>query len=213
MVKRFILFLFAVVLCSLSPVKAQKLVLFQCPIDIELSNDQGEMPTSDYLKNYGTKRKTRAQEYLHMKMAPFIQEQFAQAGFDLFPLDTLSSVKCNVYGCPNLSLNKAVKTGMADQYLRVHLKDIGLVETPNSTDPFQQSRKTVKVRCKIQIYGTDKKLIQNVEGFFESGEPVTHPEEINVDLRKYRGDAFMQELSIYEISCKMAVINALAELD
>jgi len=194
------------------PVGAQKLVIYQCPIEIDHSNDQGEMSSSDYLRNYGTKGKTRTLEYLHEILKPFVKDQLIKAGYELLPFDTLSSVKANVYGCPNLNIKKATEAIQADQYLRIFIKDIGMVNQ-NQTDPFQQQKKEVNIRCRIQLHDADRNLIKEVEGFFKSGDPISHPELINVDLRQFRSDPYMQEIKIYEICCKMSILNALAKME
>ena len=196
----------------LPPVFGQTSAIFQCPIEVELSNDQGEMSTGDYLRKYGTKGKTRALEHLHSVLPEFVYNQFLKAGITLLNRDTLASIKCDEYGCPNLSIKKAVDSKIADQYIRIHLKDIGMVENPNQTDLFRQQKKEVKIRCRIQIYNNNRVLIKEGEAIFQSGDPITHPGEVGVDIRNYRGDPWQQELKIYEICCKMALINALKQL-
>ncbi|MCD6331786.1 MAG: hypothetical protein J7L89_00785 [Bacteroidales bacterium] len=208
--------LLSVILCgilSLTSVRAQTIAVFQCPIELELTNDQGDMAAVDYLRNYGTKGKTRALEFLHKIMPDFIKNQFSKAGYLLLPLDTLAGIKSNNYGCPALSLRKAVGSRVADQYARISFKDIGMLEQGvNQTDPFSRQKKIVKLRCRIQLYDSSRKLVKQAEAIFQSGDPVAHPEIIGVNLHDYIGDRWMQELKIYEICCKMSLIRALDKL-
>ena len=209
---RSILTTIMILACAAAPVKAQKIAIFQCPVEIEHSNDQGDMASGEYLRTYGTKGKTRTLEFLHQVLNPFVEIQLTKAGFEVLALDTLSAIKSNVYGCPNLTIKKAAESGIADQYLRIHIKDIGLTNQANQTDPFSQQRKEVNVRCRLQFYDANRNLVKEAEGFFKSGDPIPHPEEVGVDLRQYRGDPYMQEIKIYETCCKMAILNALSKL-
>jgi hypothetical protein len=166
-------------------VQAQKVALFSYPVEIELTNDQGDMPTKDYLRQYGTKGKKRGVEFIYENATPFLASRLSQSGYNLLSPDTLSAVKSNDYGKPSLTLSKAVATGIADQYLKVHIKDITLpvVEGLTQQDPNSQIRKLVKIRCRIQIYDAKKDLLKDAEGVFQSGEKIENPGELGVDLR------------------------------
>jgi len=193
---------------------AQKMAIFNFPVEIELTNDQGDMPTKDYLKNYGTKGKQRGAEFIYQVINPFIQAQFKKSGLELLAIDTLSPVKANEYGHPAATLPKVVTTGIADQYLRIHIKDIGIVamEGANQSDPYNRQRKIVKIRCRIQVYDNQKNLIKEAEGEFRSGDKVENPTELGVDLRRNAGSEYEQELKVYETCVKMAVLRAIRQL-
>jgi hypothetical protein len=190
------------------------MAIFNFPVEIELTNDQGDMPTKDYLKNYGTKGKQRGVEYIYQIIIPFIEVQFKKSNLNLLPIDTLSLVKANEYGHPMAVLPKVVPTGIADQYLRIHIKDIGTVamEGVNQTDPFNRQRKIVKIRCRIQVYDNQKNLIKEVESEFHSGDKIENPAELGVDLRRSAGTEYEQELKIYETCTKVAVLKAIKQL-
>jgi len=197
-----------------STLSAQKVAVFNFPVEIELTNDQGEMSTRDYLKTYGTKGKKRGPEYIYEVTAPFIFKQFEKTGKTLLTIDTLSKLKDNEYGYPSASLAKAVETGIADQYIRIHLKDIGQVELEGivQLDPQTQQKKIVKMRCRLQIYDKDKNLISESIGEFQSGEKVENAAELGVDLRRIESSAFDQELKVYETCAKMAILRAIKQL-
>ncbi|MFH0761220.1 MAG: hypothetical protein V2A67_06925 [Bacteroidota bacterium] len=190
---------------------AQKIAVFSFPVEIELTNDQGEMSTRDYLKNYGTKGRKRGPEYIYKATVPFIITQFAKTGKTLLTIDTLSTLKDNEYGYPSASLAKAIETGIADQYIRIHLKDIAQVELEGvvQLDPQTQQKKIVKMRCRLQIYDKDKNLIFESTGEFQSGEKVENAAELGVDLRRIESSAFDQELKVYETCAKMAILRAM----
>ncbi len=193
---------------------AQKVAVFSFPVEIGLTNDQGDMPTRDYLKNYGTKGKKRGPEYIYQVTVPFITKQFAKTGKTLLAIDTLSKLKDNEYGYPSASLSKAVETGIADQYIRIHLKDIAQVELEGvvQLDPQTQQRKIVKMRCRLQIYDQNKNLISESTGEFQSGEKVENAAELGVDLRRIESSPFDQELKVYETCAKMAILRAIKQL-
>lgn len=193
---------------------AQTVAVFSFPVEIELTNDQGEMPTRDYLKNYGTKGKKRGPEYIYKVTAPFISQQFQKTGRTLLGIDTLSTLKDNEYGYPSASLSKAVESGVADQYIRIYLKDIAQVDLEGvvQLDPQTQQKKIVKMRCRLQIYDKDKNLISESTGEFQSGEKVENAAELGVDLRRIESSAFDQELKVYETCAKMAILRAIKQL-
>lgn len=199
--------------CRPSPVSAQKVAIYSYPVEIELTNDQGEMATRDYLKSYGTKGKKRGVEFIYETITPFLAERINKTGKILLSADTLSVIKANDYGKPSATLAKAVGTGIADEYMKVYLKDITqpFVEGLTQTDPNSQQRKLVKMRCRIQIYNAKKELLKDVEGVFQSGEKIENPSELGVDFRKYQGSDYLQELKIYETCTKMAVIKAVGQ--
>jgi hypothetical protein len=213
--KHALLFLTAVFIL-LNPIQgfSQKMAIFTFPVEIELTNDQGDMPTKDYLKNYGTKGKQRGIEYIYQVTIPFLHAQFKKHNLELLSTDTLSTFKANEYGHPAAVLSKVVSSGIADQYLRIHIKDIGTVamEGVNQTDPFNRQRKIVKIRCRIQVYDNQKNLIKEVESEFHSGDKVENPTELGVDLRRTAGTEYEQELKVYETCTKMAVLRAVKQL-
>lgn len=202
-------------LSGFSPVlHAQKIAIYNYPVEIELTNDQGDMPDMDYLKNYGTKGKKRGAEFIYETVTPFLIKHFTATGMDLLSVDTLNSLRANDYDKPSSTLKKAVATGIADQYMKVYLKDITLpvVEGLTQQDRNSQVRKVVKMRCRIQIYDANKELLKDVEGEFQSGEKIEDPSILGVDLRKYQGSAYLQEMKIYETCTKMAILRAIARL-
>jgi hypothetical protein len=193
---------------------AQKTAIFSYPVEMELSNDQGDMSTKEYLKNYGTKGKKRGNEYIYESVTPFLIKKLGTAGIELLAVDTLSSIKANDYGKPSTTLAKAVASGIADQYIKIYLKDITLpiVEGLTQQNPNSQSKKLIKIRCRIQLYDSKKTLLKEAEGIFQSGEKMESAAELGVDLRKYQGSEYLQELKIYETCTKMAVIKAVSQL-
>lgn len=172
------------------------------------------MPTKEYLKNYGVKGIKRGPEYVYKVVNPFLISQLEKSGMDLLPLDTLSSVKSNRYGFPSANLSKAVATEVADQYLRIHLKDISSLslDGSNQTDPLEQQKKIVKMRCRIQVYSSDKNLIQDVEGVFHTGDKIDNAGELGIDFRRVSGTIHDQELKVYETCAKMAIYKAVQAL-
>ncbi len=173
----------------------QKMAIFNFPVEIELTNDQGDMPTKDYLKNYGTKGKKRGIEYIYNTCIPFISIQFQKHGKELLAIDTLSSIKANEYGHPAAAINKVVTTGIADQYIRFHLKDIGMVALngENQSDPYNRQKMLVKIRCRIQIYDKDKNMVKEAVGEFQTGDKIENAAELGVDLRRNTGTEYEQE--------------------
>jgi hypothetical protein len=200
--------------CVSIPVKAQKTAIYNYPVEIELNNDQGDMTSREYLKNYGTKGKKRGVEYIYESATPFLIARLQKAGRSLLPPDTLSVIKSNEYGKPSATLARAVASGIAGEYMRVVLQDITApaIEGLTQTDPNSQQRKLVKMRCRIQIYDSNKTLLKDVEGLFQSGEKIENPSELGVDFRKYQGSDYLQELKIYETCTKMAIIRAVGQL-
>ena len=195
-------------------VYAQKIAIYNYPVEIELNNDQGDMPSRDYLKNYGTKGKKRGVEFIYETVTPFLVSRLSKAGISLLSVDTLSGIKANDYGKPSATLAKAAASGIADEYMKVYLKDITqpFVEGLTQTDPNSQQKKLIKMRCRIQIYDAKKALLKDVEGVFQSGEKIENSSELGVDFRKYQGSDYLQELKIYETCTKMAIIKAVSQL-
>jgi len=193
---------------------AQKIAIYSYPVEIELTNDQGDMPSKEYLKNYGTKGKKRGNEFIYETVTPFLVARLTKAGLNLLSVDTLNSVKSNEYNKPSATLAKASATGIADQYAKVYIKDITqpFVEGLTQQDPNSQTKKLIKIRCRIQIYDSNKELIKESEGVFQSGEKIENASELGVDLRKYQGSDYLQELKIYETCTKMAIMKAVAIL-
>lgn len=212
--------IYSFILCTLIfsalaiSVKAQKVAIYNLPVEIELTNDQGDMSTKDYLKNYGTKGKKQGIELIYEAVTPFIFTQLNKAGINVLPVETLNSIKANEYGKPSTTLAKAVKTGIADQYMKVYLKDITqpVVEGLTQQDPNSQTKKLVKMRCRIQLYDSKKVLLQDVEGVFQSGEKIENASALGVDFRKYQGSDHLQELKIYETCSKMSIMKAISQL-
>lgn len=68
------------------------------------------------------------------------------------------------------------------------------------------------MRCRIQIYDAGKTLLKEAEGTFQSGEKIENPGELGVDLRRYEGSDYLQELKIYETCTKMAILKAINQL-
>lgn len=200
--------------CFSLDASGQKAAIFSYPVEIELTSDEGDMPAKEYLKNYGTKGKKRGVEFIYATATPFISERLTKAGFALLPADTLSSVKANSYGKPSATLAKAAASGIADQYIKILLKDITLPEVEGLTqqDPNSQRKKLVKMRCRIQIYDASKVMLKDVTGEFQSGEKIDNPTELGVDFRKSQGSDYQNELKIYETCTKMAIIRAVAQL-
>ena len=217
MMKRMVIaaFLSALLLAGTSgPSRGQKMAVFQFPVEIELSNDQGDMPTRDYLKNYGTKGKTRGIEFTYGIAVPLIESQFAKAGKTLLPIDTLGSLKANEYGFPALTIAKAAASGVAEQYIRIHIKDVGTVamEGANQADIYNRQRKIVKIRCKIQIYDAEKNLIREAENEFHSGDKIENASELGIDLRRTSGSEYDLELKVYETCVKVALYKSLKQI-
>jgi len=212
--------IFSIIICSLIlpglsiSLKAQKVAIYSYPVEIELTNDQGDMPAMDYLKNYGTKGIKRGVEYIYETVSPFLVARLNKAGIGLLSFDTLSAIRANEYGKPSTTLAKAAASGIADEYMKVYLKDITLPEVEGLTqqDPNFQKKKLVKMRCRIQLYDAKKVLLKDVEGVFQSGEKIENSSELGVDLRKYQGSDYLQELKIYETCTKMAIIKAVSQL-
>jgi hypothetical protein len=212
--KRF--YYLSVLCCTLlivaaSAARGQKVAIYSYPVEIELTNDQGDMPTKEYLRNYGTKGKKRGNEFIYQAVTPFLLDRLLKSGLELLPIDTLTTLKANEYGKPSATIGKAVATGLADRYLRVHLKDITMpvVADLNQQDPGAPSRKIVKMQCRMQLLDGKKDMVWDVSAEFQSGEKIENASELGVDLRKYQGSDYLQELKIYETCTKMAIIRAL----
>ncbi len=212
--------LFTLLICSLfftlpaGSVKAQKVAIYSYPVEIELNNDQGDMDTKEYLKTYGTKGKKRGNEFIYEKVTPFLMAHLKEAGLNILSADTLNSIKTNEYNKPSATLAKAVASGIADQYMKVYLKDITapLMTEVAAQDPSAQRKKLIKMRCRIQIYDAKKELIKDVEGVFQSGDKIENAADLGVDLRKYSGTEYLQELKVYETCTKIAIHKAVGQL-
>ncbi len=213
--------IFPFILCSLlfsfptGSVKAQKVAIYSYPVEVELNNDQGDMDTKEYLKTYGTKGKKRGNEFIYQKVTPFLMAKLKKAGLNVLSADTMNSIKSNEYGKPNATLAKAVASGIADEYMKVYIKDITPPQMIDvaSQDPSSQKKKLIKIRCRIQIYDAKKELIKEIDGEFQSGDKIENAADLGVDLRKYAGTEYLQELNVYESCSKMAVIKAIALLN
>jgi len=211
--KRFLLFWIIIPVCLSGNAQdfAGKLVaLYQFPIDFSIQNDQGEMGTKDYLKNYGTKRKTRALEYMYGVMLPFINELFAEKGVSLMPCDELRAVKANPYGVPNMLISKALKNcDKADYFLRIALKDITVINPTAQQTDLSIKMRTITVRCRITVTDEDKNMIKELEAKFNSGQKIDPDVNLGFDIRKISGPERDQEIKVYESCCKMAFFKAL----
>ncbi len=188
------------------------IALYQFPIDFTIQNDQGEMSTKEYLKTFGTKRKTRALESMYEIMIPFVSVELAKKQLSLMPCDELSRVKANPYGVPTMAFKKAVKScETADYFLRISIKDITVInpEAPQSDLPVKM--RTITMRCRISLLDADKTPVKSLEGFFNSGEKIESHRDIGIDIRKITGPERDQELKIYESCCKMAFLRAIDE--
>ena len=132
----------------------------------------------------------------------------------MLSFDTLSSVKSNEYGKPSATLGKAIASGLADEYIKVTFDDVTppLIEGLTPQDQISRQKKLIKMKCHIQVYNAKKDIVKEGEGTFQSGEKIENPSELGVDLRKYSGSDYLQELKIYETCTKMAIINALAKI-
>jgi len=201
--------------CFFQSLKAQKVAIYSFPVEIELTSDEGDMPSKDYLRDYGTKGKKRGVEFIYEAVSPFLVARLNKAGINLLPADTLSGIKSNEYGRPSATLAKAIASGIADQYMKVYLKDITapFVEGLTQTDSNSQRKKSVRMRCRIQVYDSGKTLLKDVEGEFQSGEKIENAAELGVDFRKYQGSDYLQELKIYETCTKMAIIRAVGKIN
>jgi hypothetical protein len=194
--------------------QAQKVALFSYPVEIELTNDQGDMPTKEYLKNYGTKGKKRGNEFIYQAVTPFLAAHLKKAGFDMLAMDTMASVKENDYGMPSASLSKAIGSKMADEYMKVSIQDITMpaIEGLTPQDANSRKQKLVKIKCRIQIWDQKRKSLKDAEGIFQSGDKIENSAELGVDLRKYQGSEYLQEVKIYETCVKMAILKAIQNL-
>ena len=193
---------------------AQKAAIYSYTVEIELTSDQGDMAVKEYLKNYGTKGKKQGIEVIYKVVTPFLAEQLNKSGFNMLPVDTLNTIKENDYGKPSATLAKVVKSGIADEYIKVYLKDITMpnVEGLTQQDRNSQQRKSVKMRCRIQVYNSKKELTKEGEGVFQSGEKIENPSILGVDLRTHEGSDYLQELKIYETCTKMAILRTLEQM-
>ncbi|MCK5822055.1 MAG: hypothetical protein KAH17_09210 [Bacteroidales bacterium] len=189
------------------------IAIFNFSLDFKLNNDQGDLSTKEYLKLYGTKGKSRAHEEMYPVLIDFFINEFEEDNFPIESIDHLANIKANVYGIPVMSLGKAVKSKRSERYLRIILKDIGQIPPGQMAGTAGQATiKVVKMRCRIQLYDSDKNLLKMAEGFFATGEKVGSQYDVGVDLRNQRGDARQQEIKCFEVCCKMAFLRALEKL-
>lgn len=184
--------------------------LFNLSLQFELNNDQGDISTRDYLKQYGTKGKSRAHEEMYPIIAEFFFNELDKLEMSIRPFTDLADVKANPYGLPSMSLGKAIKSKRSERYLRIVLKDIGQV-TPGQLQGTGTIVKIVKIRCRIQLYDENKNLLKYSEGFFATGDKVGHEYNVGVDLRQYQGSGRLQEFKFFEVCCKMAYLLALKD--
>ncbi|MBT4409622.1 MAG: hypothetical protein HN686_17780 [Bacteroidetes bacterium] len=182
--------------------------LFNFTIELELSNDQGDMNTGEYLKNYGTKGKTRALDDLYPMLDSCFIKAMERKSFFTHPMKELSDIKSNAYGYPVMSLRKVLKSGKGKQFLRISLKDIGFVNPEQALQNNNQV-KVIEMRCRIQLYDENKQLIRTAEATFSTGEKVDPKYNLGVDLRRFMGSGRTQELKFFEVCCKMAFFRAM----
>lgn len=188
----------------------KSIVLYQFPIDFEIQNDQGDMNTKEYLKNYGTKRKTRALETMYDILVPFLKERLAKEGLNMFPCDKLGVIKSNPYGIPNMMINKAIKSCEdADYFIKIVLKDITVINPNLPQADIAVKMRTLTVRCRITLFDKDKNNIKSLEAKFDSGDKIENDRNIGIDIRRINGPERDQEMKIYETCCKMAFLKAM----
>lgn len=183
--------------------------LYQFPIDIQIQNDQGEMDTREYLKEYGTRGKTRALEAIYEIMVPFVNSRLAAENLEMLPCEEVAAIKSNSYGIPNMMINKALKScEKADYFLRIALKDVTVIN-PNIPETDLKKTQTITMRCRISLTDKDKNSIKELEGIFNSGDKIETHRDIGFDMRKIRGPEREQEMKVYEACCKMAFLRAM----
>ena len=210
--KRFALLAILTILPLLSMAQnpdTDSISVFNFYLEFELTNDQGDLETGDYLKNYGTKGKTRAMEYMYPLLNDFFMKNMIDKGLPVRPMRTCSFIKENVYGFPVAALPKAVKSGSSTRYLKISLKDIGQVIPGQTNSTTGQAVKPVIIRCRLQLYDDQKVLLKESEAQFQTGEKVGSQYNIGVNLREYQGGGWEQELKFYEVCFKMAFLRAL----
>lgn len=196
--------------CFSQDLTDKKVALFQFPIVIEVQNDQGDMDTREYLKQYGTKGKTRALETMYEIMMPFISERFAQVGVVLMPCEELSAVKSNPYGVPSMMIKKAIKScEQADYFIKMTIKDITVINPQAQQTDLSVKMRTLNVRCRINLLDRDKNNIKSLEAIFNSSDQIESDRNIGIDIRRITGPQREQELKVYESCCKMAFLRAL----
>ena len=211
--KRLILLFLFISLCFAGQTQdftGKSIALYQFPIDFAIQNDQGEMSTKDYLKEYGTKRKSRAVELMYEIMIPFIATELGKKDVVLMPCDELAQIRSNPYGVPHMMLKKAAKScGTADYFLRIAIKDITVINPDAQQTNMSVKMRTITMRCRINLLDKDKNSIKSVEGFFNSGETIESSRNIGIDPRKITGPERDQELKVYESCCKMSFLKAM----
>ena len=186
------------------------IALYQFHLDFEIQNDQGEMSTKEYVKSYGTKRKTRALEYMYEIMIPFVKENLEKKGVLLMPCEVLSVIKANPYGVPNMMINKAIKScKQADYFLRIAIKDMTVINPDAPKTDLAVKMRTITMRCRITLLDQEKNPIKELEGLFNSGEKIKAGRDIGIDIKKITGTPRDQEIKIYESCCKMAFLRAM----
>ncbi len=188
----------------------KSVALYQFSLDFNIQNDQGEMNTKDYLKEYGTKMKTRALEAMYKIMVPFVAEEIEKKQAILMPCDELAAIKSNSYGVPNMMINKAVKScEKADYFIRIVIKDITVINPDAQQTDLLIKMRTITMRCRINLLDRDKNPVKELEGFFNSGETIENHRKIGIDPRKITGPEREQEMKVYESCCKMAFLKAM----
>lgn len=186
--------------------------VFHFYLEFELTNDQGDCDTGEYLKKYGTKGKTRALEYMYPVLDTFYTKHLRDMEWPVRDFPQMAPLKMNPYGYPLSSLNKAVKSGQSERYMKISLKDVGQVIPGQMGTTNGQAVKPVVIKCHIQLYDGEKNLLKEAEGQFKTGEKVSSQYALGVDLRKYQGSGWDQELKFYEVCFKMAFLRALEKL-
>jgi len=213
--KRYLLLLILISFCfsgHSQEFAGKSIALYQFPLDFEVQNDQGDMSTKEYLKNYGTKRKTRALETMYDIMLPFITNRLTEEGLELYPCDELGAIKSNPYGIPNMMIKKAVKScEKADYFLRIVLKDITVINPNLPQADIAVRMRTLTLRCRITLLDRDRNSIKSLEAKFDSGDTIGPDRNIGIDIRRINGPDREQEMKIYEICCKMAFLKAMDE--
>ena len=211
--KRLVLIFLIIPICfagNAQDFSGKSVALHQFSMDFAIQNDQGEMTTKEYVKTYGTKRKTRAIEGMYEIMMPFVKENLAKKDVNLMPCEELAAVKANPYGVPNMMINKAIKScKTADYFLRIAIKDITVINPDAPKTDLSIKMRTITMRCRIHLMDADKNPIKTLEGIFNSGKKIESDRDIGIDIRKITGTERDQELKVYESCCKMAFLIAM----
>jgi hypothetical protein len=184
--------------------------LHKLTLDFEIQNDQGDMNTKEYLKTYGTKRKTRTLEYMYQIMVPFVSKELEKKQISLKQIEEVATVKSNPYNIPNMGVKKAIKSlEDTDYFLRIAIKDITVINPEAPKTDLSIKMRTLTLRCRLFLLDREKNTIRELEGIFNSGETIESHRDIGIDPRKIRGPEREQELKVYESCCKMAFLKAM----